>query len=156
METAQIVGLFLETLMFGVFVMTYSKGAWLLLRGDQPSELKRRNWYLLAANSVMFIASVIVSQGVACVLSQFLTEYPVLQHVALTVFITTYVLVTQDVSRDDVFEAFESDKWNAINAAQYVLYVTQGLIGDGFMVSIILSVTLPFCLSYVCSCTDSG
>ena len=60
MESAQVIGLWVETLTFGIFVMTYSKGTWFLLRGDQPSNLKRRNYYLLAANTVMLVTSFVV------------------------------------------------------------------------------------------------
>ena len=61
MEIAQLAGMFFEALMLGIFVMIYSKGTWLLIRGDQPTQLKRRNFFLLAANTVMLIASLTVS-----------------------------------------------------------------------------------------------
>ena len=61
MEIAQLAGMFFEALMLGIFVMIYSKGTWLLIRGDQPTQLKRRNFFLLAANTIMLIASLTVS-----------------------------------------------------------------------------------------------
>lgn len=48
---------FLQALLFGIFVMTYWVGTSLLFRKDQAGERKKRNWFLLGASSVMFVAS---------------------------------------------------------------------------------------------------
>ena len=80
MEIAQLAGVFFEALMLGIFVMIYSKGTWLLIRGDQPTRLKRRNFFLLAANTVMLIASLTVSlmnaQLSALALTQICSIFP--------------------------------------------------------------------------------
>ena len=59
--TSRIVGLFLETLLFGIFVVAYSVGAWLLLRGDQPRTLRTRNAILLTASTAMLVLAIAVS-----------------------------------------------------------------------------------------------
>ena len=59
--TSRIVGLFLETLLFGIFVVAYSVGTWLLVRGDQPRSLRTRNAILLAANTAMLALAIGVS-----------------------------------------------------------------------------------------------
>ena len=58
---SRIVGLSLETFFFGIFVVAYSAGTWLLLRGDQPRSLRTRNAILLTANTVMLALSIAVS-----------------------------------------------------------------------------------------------
>ena len=59
-------------------------------------------------------------------------------------FLTVYILVTRGDNLVSIYEAFGDSMTDKVGVAQFVLYATQGLIGDGFMVS-----------SEVCPMSDS-
>ncbi|KAI1795357.1 hypothetical protein LXA43DRAFT_992439 [Ganoderma leucocontextum] len=113
---SRIVGLFLESLVCGIFVVTYSLGAWSLIRRDQPVTLSRRNKTLLGVNTLMLALAVV--------------------HLCLTLQTTLDGFVANGATRETTYDALFDDSlfFSSVNEAQFYLYVTQTLIGDGFMV----------------------
>ncbi len=51
---SRIVALVLESMLYGVFTVTYCIGVGKLLRGNQPNRVLKRNRMLLVVNTVMF------------------------------------------------------------------------------------------------------
>ncbi|KAI0324826.1 hypothetical protein GY45DRAFT_1375253 [Cubamyces sp. BRFM 1775] len=113
---AAIASLFLETLFFGAFAILYGAAVWVLLIWERPQERPKRDLVLFGASTLMFVLALV--------------------HVALdlTINVRTFLMDTHD------FSAMESqlDKLNGledpIGAVKSVIYVTQTLIGDGFMI----------------------
>ncbi|EIW62606.1 uncharacterized protein TRAVEDRAFT_42957 [Trametes versicolor FP-101664 SS1] len=107
--TASIVALFLETLLFGTFAVTYTMGAWSLLKTLASRGRSSRDWVLLATSTTMF--------GLALVLT-------------IAGFVANNSPTVFDVySTLEGFE-FRSPLW----FARLGIYVTQTLIGDTFMI----------------------
>ena len=59
---SRIVGLFLESLVCGTFMVTYSLGTWSLLRRDHRVALSRRNKIIIGVNTLMLALAVVVSR----------------------------------------------------------------------------------------------
>ncbi|KAM5539577.1 hypothetical protein V8D89_006686 [Ganoderma adspersum] len=112
---SRIVGLFLESLVCGIFVVTYSMGTWSLLRRDHRAALSRRNKILIGANTLMLALAVV--------------------HLCLTLRTTLYGFVVKGDTRETTYDAlFDNNLFSTpANKAQFYLYITQTLIGDGFM-----------------------
>ncbi|PIL26563.1 hypothetical protein GSI_12321 [Ganoderma sinense ZZ0214-1] len=112
---SRIVGLFLESLVCGIFMVAYSIGTWTLLRGDQRVSLSRRNKLLLGVNTLMLALAV--------------------AHLCLTLQTTLYGFVVKGDTRQTAYDALFDDSifFSPENEVQFYLYVTQTMIGDGFM-----------------------
>ncbi|KAH9916581.1 uncharacterized protein BXZ73DRAFT_105774 [Epithele typhae] len=104
---ALAVGLLLEGAFFSIFVATYGVGTWLLFRGDQLPHVRRRNRILFIASTLMLMLSIV--------------------HMGFSVYFISLYTALVATKDPDV------PKLRSITTAQYLLYVTQGLIGDGFM-----------------------
>lgn len=65
--TASIVALFLETLLFGAFTVTYTMGAWSLSR-TLAARIRRstREWVLLGTSTIMFALALAVRILLTC------------------------------------------------------------------------------------------
>ncbi|KAI0683667.1 hypothetical protein C8T65DRAFT_235247 [Cerioporus squamosus] len=113
---SRVVALFLESLLFGAFAVTYMMSVVEMLCGDQPSTLSKRNRRLLGVNTVMFALST--------------------AHLALTIKATLNGFVSHGADRESVYNAFfdSSHFRSGTDIAQFYIYVTQTLIGDAFMV----------------------
>ena len=62
---SRIVALFLEALLCGVFIVTYSMGTWALIQGDRlAATLAKRNKVLLSINTLMLVLAVVVRGNV--------------------------------------------------------------------------------------------
>ena len=58
---SRIVGLFLESLLCGLFLVTYTMGTWALAQGDRhTSTFPRRNIVLIGINTLMLLLAVVV------------------------------------------------------------------------------------------------
>ena len=63
-----LVSFFLESLLFGAFVVTYTQGTWRLLQvGNARSKPSRRECAILLASTVMFVLALVVSLILACI-----------------------------------------------------------------------------------------
>ncbi|KAM5539575.1 hypothetical protein V8D89_006684 [Ganoderma adspersum] len=113
---SRIVGLLLESLVCGMFMVTYSIGTWSLLRRDNRVSLSRRNKIFLGVNTVMLALAV--------------------AHLCLTLQTTLYGFVVKGDTRETAYNALSGDNifFSPENEAQFYLYITQTMIGDGFMV----------------------
>ncbi|TFK88127.1 hypothetical protein K466DRAFT_598915 [Polyporus arcularius HHB13444] len=116
---SRIVALVLESMLYGVFTLTYCIGVGELLRGNQPNRLLKRNRMLLVVNTVMF--------GLATT------------HFVLTTKITMNGFVAigaRGADRKSVYDTFSRSTHfgSTADIAQFYIYVTQTLIGDVFMV----------------------
>ncbi|KAH9886910.1 hypothetical protein C8Q73DRAFT_264633 [Cubamyces lactineus] len=113
---AAIASLFLETLFFGAFAILYGAAVWVLLLWERPQERPKRDLFLFGASTLMFILALV--------------------HVALdlTINVRTFLMDTHDFSamakRLDTLNGLE----DPIGAVKSIIYVTQTLIGDGFMI----------------------
>ena len=128
---SHVIGLFLETLLFGIFIVAYSVGTWFLVRGDQPRSLRIRNGILLAANTAMLGLAIAVSPHNKTSLLG--ADWRLCQHIALTMRIVIHGFVFSGTDIEGVYDYFFF-YGNAGQGAQFYIYVTQTLIGDGFMV----------------------
>ncbi|KAM5539574.1 hypothetical protein V8D89_006683 [Ganoderma adspersum] len=113
---SRIVALFLESLLCGIFIVTYSMGTWALTQGDRlAATLPRRNKVLLGINTLMLVLAVV--------------------HLCLTLWTTLHGFVAKGDTRAATYHALSSDVlFVSVQQTQFYLYVTQTLIGDGFMV----------------------
>ena len=58
---SRIVALFLEALLCGIFIVTYTMGTWALVQGDRlVATLSRRNNVLLGINTLMLVLAIVV------------------------------------------------------------------------------------------------
>ncbi|EIW56936.1 uncharacterized protein TRAVEDRAFT_73260 [Trametes versicolor FP-101664 SS1] len=111
-----LVSLFLESLFFGAFAVVYGITAWILLIRDRHQG--RSNWDLMLfiASTVMFVFALV--------------------HMALDVHINIKAFLLE--SHDFEAMAHLFDLYNGlvdpIGAVKFAIYVTQTLIGDGFMI----------------------
>ncbi|RPD58540.1 hypothetical protein L226DRAFT_147819 [Lentinus tigrinus ALCF2SS1-7] len=113
---SRVVALFVESMLFGVFAVTYALGVGELLCRNQPGSMSKRNRRLLGVNTLMFALAT--------------------AHLALTIKTTLNGFVTNGADKESVYDAFfESSHFGtATDVAQFYIYVTQTLIGDAFMV----------------------
>ena len=57
---SRIVALFLEALLCGIFIVTYSMGTWALVQGDRLAATLSRNNVLLGINTLMLVLAIVV------------------------------------------------------------------------------------------------
>ncbi|KAL1938112.1 hypothetical protein VTO73DRAFT_11941 [Trametes versicolor] len=113
--TAYIIALFLETLLFGAFTVTYTMGASSLLTTIDSRRRSIRAWVLLGASTTMF--------GLA------------LAHLALSLKLTLFGFVTSAGTIESVYDVLTG--FTFVSPLWYIrlgIYVTQTLIGDSFMI----------------------
>ncbi|KAI0364025.1 hypothetical protein BV20DRAFT_1057540 [Pilatotrama ljubarskyi] len=113
--TSFLVALFLESLLFGAFCITYAMGTWSLLRVGRAGSPSRRDWVVLGASTTMFLLALV--------------------HLALSVKTTLSGFVAHAGTIDTVYDDLENAAWIGapIGTARFMLYVMQSLIGDSFM-----------------------
>ncbi|KAM5539319.1 hypothetical protein V8D89_007010 [Ganoderma adspersum] len=113
---SRIAALFLEAILFGILIVTYSTGTWSLLRGDPRRAFTRRNLIALSVSSLMSLLSFI--------------------HLCLTVQTTAHGFVTNGQSRDTIYTTLYNSNFlgTSVDAGRFYLYVTQTLIGNAFII----------------------
>ncbi|KAI0819795.1 hypothetical protein BC628DRAFT_958769 [Trametes gibbosa] len=113
---SSFVSLFLESLFFGVFTIVYGITTWILLFRERPQRRLRNDFLLFSASTVMYILS--------------------LSHIAIDLHINLRGFFLE--SHDFPAMAHVLDTYNGlvdpIGAVKFAIYVTQTLIGDGFMI----------------------
>ncbi|TBU37464.1 hypothetical protein BD309DRAFT_616761 [Dichomitus squalens] len=113
--TSGLVAFFIESLLFGVFGVTYGICVWILLLRDKVLGGSARNIVLFVASTLMFMLALV--------------------HAALDVHVVLNSFVTRGGDVERMSLVF--DGWNALSstlgAAKFGIYVTQVLVGDGFM-----------------------
>lgn len=57
---AYIASLFLESLLFGAFTITYAMGVWSLIRPDCPGRPSYRNWVVFVVSTAMYVLALVV------------------------------------------------------------------------------------------------
>lgn len=134
MLTSGLVATFLESLLFGAFTVLYGTCAWVLLYHRRPHRRHTRNGMLFIASTVMYALTLVVS-------SEFLPpRYPRSSapkhfyfdiHIALQLFVQSSGDLAQMSDMLDTLNGLG----DPFGAAKFGIYVTQTLIGDGFMVS---------------------
>ncbi|KAI0691713.1 hypothetical protein C8Q76DRAFT_257981 [Earliella scabrosa] len=116
--TSSLVALFVESLLFGVFAVLYAICTWLLVFRDTRGARGRclRDIVLFVASTLMFVLTLIhVALDVHIVLRAFVANGGDLRKMSSTI---------------EVFNGLS----NAAGAAKFGIYVTQVLLGDGFMI----------------------
>ncbi|KAI0351206.1 hypothetical protein OH77DRAFT_1524273 [Trametes cingulata] len=113
--TSYVVALFIESLLFGAFCITYTMGAWALLRVGQPGRSSRRDWVILGASTTMLLLALV--------------------HLALSVTVTLRGFVGHAGTINSVYDDLSHAAWlySPIGNARFMLYILQSLIGDLFM-----------------------
>ncbi|KAI0819794.1 hypothetical protein BC628DRAFT_1423440 [Trametes gibbosa] len=110
--------LFLESVLYGAFTVAYGISIWTLLYKRRPSQrVFSRDTVLFAATTLMFALAT--------------------THLALDVYIAIKTFLANQYSPGslaNVYEALNDWPTNSIGAAKFAFYVTQTLIGDGFMI----------------------
>ena len=133
---SRIAALFLEALLFGILIITYSMGTWSLLRGDSRRAFTRRNFVALGVSSLMCLLAFIVSPICLWIKAQGGDSDVGLQHLCLTVYTTANGFVTNGDSRKTIFTTLYNSNLlrTSADAGRFYLYVTQTLIGNAFIV----------------------
>ncbi|KAI0632675.1 hypothetical protein C8Q77DRAFT_835838 [Trametes polyzona] len=111
-----LVSLFLESLFFGVFAVVYGVAAWILLFRPRPQGRTNRDFLFFGASTVMFAFALV--------------------HMALDVHINlrAFLLERHDfLAMAQLFDLYNG-LVDPIGAVKFAIYVTQTLIGDGFMI----------------------
>ncbi|KAI8992756.1 hypothetical protein BD414DRAFT_482116 [Trametes punicea] len=112
-----IVSLFIESLFFGAFTIPYTMGMWSLLRLGFPGTPSRRDWAFALASSTMFVLALV--------------------HLALSLRLSIVGFVSHAGSLESVYDALDDASVffdNTLGSCRFAIYVTQTLIGDGFMI----------------------
>ncbi|KAI0669072.1 hypothetical protein C8Q78DRAFT_227947 [Trametes maxima] len=112
-----VLALFIESVLFGVFAVAYGISTWILLYKRSPQGLLSRDAILFFATTLMFTLAA--------------------THLAFDVYIATKTfLATGDdfMAMSNVYETLNDWPTNPFGAAKFAFYVTQTLIGDGFMI----------------------
>ncbi|KAH9856119.1 hypothetical protein C2E23DRAFT_882246 [Lenzites betulinus] len=113
---SSFVSLFLEALFFGVFTIVYGITTWILLFRERPQGRLRNDFLLFGASTVMYSLA--------------------LSHIAIDLHIDLQGFFHEN--RDFPAMAHILDTFNGlvdpIGAVKFSIYVTQTLIGDGFMI----------------------
>ncbi|KAI1795353.1 hypothetical protein LXA43DRAFT_38505 [Ganoderma leucocontextum] len=112
---SRIAALFLEALLFGILIVTYSMGTWSLLRGDGRRAFTRRNLIALSVSSLMSLLA--------------------FTHLCLTVQTTVHGFVTNGDARKSIYKSLYNANFlrTSVDAGRFYLYVTQTLIGNAFI-----------------------
>ncbi|KAI0742383.1 hypothetical protein C8Q80DRAFT_904402 [Daedaleopsis nitida] len=116
--TSGLVALFVESLLFGAFTILYGVCAWFLVIQDVRGARARsaRDLLLFILSTLMYILTMIhVALDV---------------HIALNTFVRSGGNVMQMQETLDMYNGLA----NSVGAAKFGIYVTQVLIGDGFMI----------------------
>ncbi|RDX48978.1 hypothetical protein OH76DRAFT_1483470 [Lentinus brumalis] len=114
--TSGLVATFIESLLFGAFTVLYGVCTWILLYHRRPHGRQTRNGLLFMASTVMY----------ALTLVHFVFDI----YIALESFVRTD---GDSVQMSDALETFNGLA-SPFGAAKFGIYVTQTLIGDGFMI----------------------
>ncbi|KAI8992757.1 hypothetical protein BD414DRAFT_482117 [Trametes punicea] len=112
-----ILALFIESVLFGAFAVAYSVSTWILLYKRGARGLFSRDMTLFIATTLMFLlATTHLGFDVYIAISSFLTHGEDLTSIS------------------HVYETLNDWPTNPVGAAKFAFYVTQTLIGDGFMI----------------------
>ncbi|KAI0655738.1 hypothetical protein C8Q70DRAFT_1057278 [Cubamyces menziesii] len=112
-----ILALFIESVLYGVFAVAYGVSTWILLYKRSPQGLFNRDMILFFATTLMFLLAT--------------------THLAFDVYIAISSFLTSNgdlAAMSDMYEKLNDWPTNPIGAAKFAFYVTQTLIGDGFMI----------------------
>ncbi|RPD58557.1 hypothetical protein L226DRAFT_554003 [Lentinus tigrinus ALCF2SS1-7] len=114
--TSGLVSLVIESLLFGAFTILYGACAWILLVSHRPGGSRTRNGLLFVASTVMYALTLV--------------------HVALDIHIALECFVRTSGDSAHMSDLLDSINGlgNTLGAAKFAIYVTQTLIGDGFMI----------------------
>ncbi|PIL26556.1 hypothetical protein GSI_12314 [Ganoderma sinense ZZ0214-1] len=106
---SRIAALFLEAILFGILILTYSMGTWSLVRGDPRRAFTRRNLMALGVSSLMFLLSFV--------------------HLCLTVQTTAHGFVTNGQSRDSIYTTLYNSNFlgTSVDAGRFYLYPVSAL-----------------------------
>ncbi|KAI0700388.1 hypothetical protein C8T65DRAFT_709697 [Cerioporus squamosus] len=114
--TSGLVATFIESLLFGAFTVLYGACAWVLLYHRRSHDRRTRNGILLIASTVMYALTLV--------------------HVAFDIHIALESFARTDgdsAAMSDMLETFNG-LGSPFGAAKFGIYVTQTLVGDGFMI----------------------
>lgn len=124
-ERFYVAALAVEIVLFGAFVGTFAYGSWLILFRAHPSARRQTSTVVLfVANTMMFLLTLVVRHHSSDICSPFMGHNRDVQHLALDI----------EVARRGFSHASI-----AMEQTKFVLYVSQTLIGDGFMVRLLPS-----------------
>ncbi|KAI0632671.1 hypothetical protein C8Q77DRAFT_1073702 [Trametes polyzona] len=112
-----ISALFIESILYGVFAVACGVGAWILLYKRSAPELFSRNVVLFVAITLMFSLAT--------------THLGLDVYIAIKSFLSTGSDLT---TASNMYETLNDWPTNPIGATKFAFYVTQTLIGDGFMI----------------------
>ncbi|OSD03869.1 hypothetical protein PYCCODRAFT_208126 [Trametes coccinea BRFM310] len=112
-----VLALFIESVLFGVFAVAYGVSTWILLYKRSPQGIFSRDMILFFSTTLMFLLAT--------------THLAFDVYIAISSFLTTGSDLT---AMSNVYESLNDWPTNPIGAAKFAFYVTQTLIGDGFMI----------------------
>ncbi|PIL34163.1 hypothetical protein GSI_03874 [Ganoderma sinense ZZ0214-1] len=128
-----LLSVILEGVFFLLFVVTYIFGSWVIICGVPPGRLKRPSTALFIAGTAMFVLAGVVGCHSTRIAAASMLTLGVHQHFALDL----HIMVS--VSPMDIENHIIPSWYDPVHKAKFVIYVTQTLIADGFMVRTILN-----------------
>ena len=153
----QLIAFFVESLLFGAFLVLYAISIWILLTRDQRAGYQRStvNKGMLGTATVMFVLAVAVSLPSFCAsihppkrwLCFVLIAFP-WQHICFDVQRALDGFITHGGTPTGTLD-FYFQLSNPTEVGKSVIYVTQTLVGDAFVVRASPSL-LPLARSWVC------
>ncbi|KAI0776561.1 hypothetical protein BD413DRAFT_610180 [Trametes elegans] len=111
-----VLALFIESVFYGAFTVAFGISTWILLYKPSPQGLLSRDMILFIATSLMFALAT--------------THLGFDVYIAIKTFLSSG---TDLAALSRVYETLNDWPTNPIGAAKFAFYVTQTLIGDGFM-----------------------
>ncbi|KAL7278448.1 hypothetical protein ACG7TL_007446 [Trametes sanguinea] len=112
-----IAALYLEIVLFGAFSVTYAAGVWSIMRVDHPGKPSAKDRAIALVSTVMRTLA--------------------LTHVMLTLKLASDGFANNAGSLESMYDALTYQSlWfqSTLGRARFVIYVTQTLIGDAFMI----------------------
>lgn len=135
--SSQLIALFLESLVFGAFTVLYAIAVWILLYREKVRSKSFLNKMLFATSTVMYVLSVVVSIF-DCFSTCNRDQSAFAQHLALDVQRAVVGFVNEGGKPDGTL-AFYGRLSNPTHVAKSVIFITMTLVGDGFVVRVILA-----------------
>ncbi|OSD03870.1 hypothetical protein PYCCODRAFT_208175 [Trametes coccinea BRFM310] len=112
-----IAALYLEIVLFGAFSVTYAAGVWSIMRVDHPGKPSAKDRAIALVSTVMWTLA--------------------LTHVMFTLKLASDGFANNAGSLESMYDALTYQSlWfqSTLGRARFVIYVTQTLIGDAFMI----------------------
>ncbi|KAL1938132.1 hypothetical protein VTO73DRAFT_11961 [Trametes versicolor] len=112
-----VLALFIESVLYGAFAVAYGVSTWILLYRRSPQGWFSRDMILFMAATLMFSLAT--------------THLGLDVYIAIRSFLATGSGLT---TMSNTYETLNDWPTNPVGAAKFAFYVTQTLIGDGFMI----------------------